>query len=161
MASLAVDRTGVPRNPFLAEGFQRFHRLRLLLFTRSQDRELRNTVALPGTIRRFVSPPVAVSTGQPPFSWSKNAADGVAPTRGNPVTNPLRFWISTTDVLTAGNQRSNPMLRPAVPPSVSAPAPPLVLAGNVQNRPVLRQRVPSFGSRIPSLNTVTPGDLRG
>lgn len=157
----AVDRTGVPRNPYGVSGFARFHRNRLLLFTRDQDRELRLTVALPGTIRRFIMPALRYVGAQGPFSWTENSFSPDAPKGQGMNTNPLRYLISTTDVLTAGNQRSNPMLRPAIPPSVAAPSPPLVLAGNVQGRPTLRQRVPSFGSRIPALNGQQPGDLEG
>lgn len=161
MSNLAVDRTGVPRNPYGLVGFARFHRNRLLLFTREQDRGGRLGVANPGTIRRFVMPALRYVGAQGPFSWTENSFSPDAPKGEGGSTNPLRYLISTTDTLTAGNQLSQPMLRPAIPPSVAAPSPPLVLAGNVQGRPTLRQRVPSFGSRIPTLNAPTPGDLSG
>lgn len=161
MANLAVDRTGVPRNPYGIAGFVRFHRNRLLLYTRMQDRVLRETVANPGTIRRFVMPALRYVGAQGPFSWTENAFSPDAPRGPGGQSNPLRYLISTTDTTTAGNLRSNPMRRPAVPPSVASPSPPLVLAGNVQGRPTLRQRVPSFGSRIPALNTQVPGQLEG
>jgi hypothetical protein len=161
VTDLAVDRTGVPRNPYGVEGFARFHRNRLLLFTRDQDRVLRVTVANPGTIRRFLMPALRYVGAMGPFSWTENSFSPDAPRGPGGQTNPLRYLISTTDTLTAGNLLSNPMMRPAVPPSVAYPAPPLVLAGNVQGRPTLRQRVPSFGSRIPALNTPVAGDLEG
>lgn len=160
-ANLAVDRTGVPRNPYGVPGFERFHRIYTPKFTRDQDRVLRVTVANPGTIRRFLMPALRYVGAMGPFNWTTNSFSPDA--RGGPggQTNPLRYLISTTDTLTAGNLRSNPMMRPAIPPSVAYPAPPLVLAGNVQGRPTLRQRVPSFGSRIPALNTIIPGELEG
>lgn len=161
MTFLAVDRTGVPRNPYGLAGFARFHRNRLLLYTRDQDRELRHTVLNPGTIRRWIMPALRYVGAQGPFSWTENSFSPDAPRGPGGQTNPRRFLISTVDTLTAGNQLSNPMLRPAIPPTVAYPAPPLVLAGNVQGRPTLRQRVPSFGSRIPALNVQAPGQLEG
>jgi hypothetical protein len=68
------------------------------------------------------------------------------------VSTPLRFLIDTRDVLTAGNQRSMPMRRPTIRPTVTQKAPSLVMAGNVGYRPTIRSRVPSFGSRVPALN---------
>lgn len=161
MENLAVDRTGVPRNPYGIEGFARFHRIFLPRFTRDQSRELRETVANPGTIRRFVMPALRYVGAQGPFSWTGNSFSPDAPKGPGGQSNPLRYLISTIDTLTAGNQLSNPMQRPAIPPTVAYPAPPLILAGNVQGRPTLRQRVPSFGSRIPSLNSILPGELEG
>ncbi len=161
MAFEAVDRTGVPRNPYGVVGFARFHRNRLLLFTRSQDRVVRITFQNPGTIRRFVMPALRYMGAQGPFSWTGNSFSPDAAHQGAPLSNPKRYLISSTDTTTAGNQLSNPMLRPAVPPSVAAPSPPLVLGGNVQGRPTLRQRTPSFGSRIPSLNSENVADIQG
>lgn len=129
----------------------RFHRNRLILAGRDQKLVNRTTVAEPGTIRRFTTMPVNVIGGAPPFSWSANGFDPSTPPQSK-VSNPLRFLITTRNVLTVGNQLSRPMRRPAVPPRVSHTAPSLVMAGNAGYAPVLRVRVPSFGSRIPALN---------
>lgn len=132
---------------------ERFHRNRLLLFTREQSRELRQTVAEPGTIRRFEQVHAGYIGAAPAFSFTANGFDHDSTLKaGEPLTNTRRFLISTRNVLTAGNQLSQPMRRPAVPPRVLHTPPALVMAGNVGYRPTIRSRVPSFGSRVPALN---------
>lgn len=131
---------------------ERFHRNRLLLFTRDQDREVRSTTQVPNvTIRRLWQNLAGyVGTGGP-FSWTANSAAGGATVESH-VSTPLRYLVTTVDTLTAGNQRSNPMKRPQIKPRVAHSAPSLVMAGNVGYRPTVRSRIPSFGSRVPALN---------
>lgn len=136
-------------------GNERFHRTYQPRFTRQQDRELRATVQNPGTIRRLWQNLAGYVGTSGPFSWTANGNidDRSAPrSSGGPISTPLRYLITTLDVITAGNQRSMPMRRPQVPPRVAHPAPALVMAGNVGYRPTVRSRVPSYGSRVPALN---------
>jgi hypothetical protein len=144
-----------PSVPFFAQHRktgERFHRNRLLLFVRDQDRVLRTTDQAPGTIRRLWQNLAGyVGTGAG-FSWTANSpGTGVRKIESH-VSTPLRYLVSTVDVLTAGNQRSMPMRRPQVPPRVAHTAPSVVMAGNVGYRPTVRSRIPSFGSRVPALN---------
>lgn len=130
-----------------------FHRNRLLLYVRDQDRVLRTTDQVPSvTIRRLWQNLAGyVGTGAG-FSWTANSPGNGKRTIESHVSTPLRYLISTVDTLTAGNQRSMPMRRPQVPPRVAHTAPSVVAAGNVGYRPTVRSRIPSFGSRVPALN---------
>lgn len=148
---------GVARNPEGLTDFDRFHRNRLLLYTRDQDRRVRGTIAEPGTLRRLWRNIAEYSGAAPPFSWTANRFDGDPVPAGQAVTTPLRYLISTVNVLTAGNLLSNPLARRALNPSVAHPGARLILTGNVANRPTIRTRVPSFGSRVPALNQEIPG----
>lgn len=156
---------GVARNPLHQVPGTRFRRHRLLLMTRNQNGVGRTTVALPGTIRRWWRTPIGFITakGSSDFSWTRNDFDELPDNRdqyGNPirlqVTGALRFLVSTRDVLTAGNQRSNPIARTVTPPRSFQPAPPLTWVGNKQHRPTIRNRMSSFGSRVPPENAESP-----
>lgn len=120
--------------------------------TRRQD-VITPTVAEPGTIRGFWRGLAGYVGATPAFSWTANGFAANAPIRG-PVTNSLRYLITTRNVLTAGNQRSNPIQRPPIVRQAQAPPVPLVYAGNIQGRPTIRARIISFGSRIPAVNRV-------
>ena len=150
---------GEPRNPDGIRRYTRFHRNRLLLLSRHQDRVLRDTVQEPGTIRRFYMPLVGYIGGPPSFSWTANGFTHDPAPPGFSVSASIRYLVSTLNVLTAGNQRSMPFKRPAQPPRVAHTPPSLVMAGNVGYRPTVRTRVPSFGSRVPALNA--PGMIPG
>jgi hypothetical protein len=144
---------GVPRNP-LAQRSNRFHRNRLILMTRRQD-VVQAGRANPGTIRRLWQNVIGYTGAAPAFSWTRNGFEPEAPVRGQ-VSSPLRYLISTVDTLTAGNQLSNPMMRPVVIRQPQAPPVPLTWAGNVQGRPTVRNRIRSLGSRVPPLNAPSP-----
>lgn len=153
---------GLPRNPDGIRRFERWHRNRLILAGRDQDRILRETVQEPGTIRRVYMPLVGYIGAGPPFSWSANDFDGSPRVIRSAVSASLRYLVSTLNVLTAGNQRSMPIKRQPIPPRVSHTAPSLVMAGNAGYRPTVRSRVPSYGSRIPALNVAAePGGIPG
>ena len=130
----------------------RFFRTYQPRYTRDQDRDVRRTVQEPGTIRRLWQNLAAYTGAAPPFSWTDNDFDGTAQPPRAHVSTPLRYLVTTVNTLTAGNQRSAPMRRPQVPPTVAHGAPALVMAGNVGYRPTVRSRIPSFGSRVPALN---------
>lgn len=144
---------GEPRNPDHVRRFTRFHRNRLLLAGRNQDRRLRSTQQEPGTIRRLWASEAGYQAAMPPFSWTANRFESGPLPPVSAVTTCVRYMISTMNVLTAGNQRSMPFKRPALPPRVAHTPPSLVMAGNVGYRPTVRSRVPSFGSRVPALNS--------
>lgn len=147
---------GEPRNPDHVSSFDRFHRMVVRVAARKLDFEGRTTAQAPGTIRRTWHNQAMLYGGSPAFSWSANRFSTDPAGVDNPRATPLRYLVSTINILTAGNQLSNPMRRSILPPSVRHPGSRLVMAGNVQNRPVLRSRVPSYGSRVPALNAGAP-----
>lgn len=144
---------GVARNPLGQVPGTRFHRNRLILMERRQDR-ITPTRAQPGTIRRWYRSLIGYTSarGSADFSWTRDGFDVAPAGAQGPVSSPLRYLITTRDTLTAGNQLSQPIARVAHKPSILAPRPPLVWVGNVQGRPTVRNRIVSFGSRIPALN---------
>ena len=153
-----VDRTDVPREqPPPLRLFNRFRRNRLLLYTREQSRELRRTEQTPGTVRRTWHNMAGYVGAQPPFSFTANGFDYDPRPVSENVSTPYRYLVTTRNILTAGNQLSQPMMRPAIPPVVTHSPPALVMAGNVGYRPTVRSRIPSFGSRVPALNSAFPG----
>lgn len=147
------------RNP-LGQTSSRFRDVFHPRYTRRQDVAIAHRQE-PGTIRRWWRALAGYTGGPPPFSWTRN---GFAPEPrvGAAVTTPEFFALTTTNVLTVGNQLSNPMLRPIVKPRVQYPPAPLTWVGNRQGRPGVRQRIASLGSRVPPLNAgalLPPGDL--
>ncbi len=142
-----------PAHPGRVKAGERFHTLPLLVMSRDQSRELRHTLAEPGTIRRWEQVHAGYTGAAPAFSWTANGFDVDAQLAGGePLTNTRRYLISTRNTLTAGNQLSQPMRRPVVPPRTLHSPPALVMAGNAGYSPTIRSRVPSFGSRVPALN---------
>lgn len=133
---------------------ERFHRTYQPRYVRDQSHVLRTTTQNAGTIRRLWHGLMGYMSAQAAFSWTRNESDIDNGPIDGPISTPLRYLISSLDVVTAGNQRSNPMRRSLVPPRVTHPGPALVMSGNVGYRPTVRSRVPSFGSRVPALNTV-------
>lgn len=131
---------------------ERFHRTYEPRYTRDQNRRVRTTDQAPGTIRRLWQNLAGYTGAQAPFSWTRNGREIDEQPRAGQISTPLRYLITTVDILTAGNQRSMPMRRPSIPPRVTHTPPSLVMAGNVGYRPTVRSRVPSFGSRVPTLN---------
>lgn len=152
LSSYKLPYNGIPPNPDGLTEFTFFHRGTLNLSTRDQSRSGRNgTVQEPGTLRRLWRNLSGHSAGQPAFSWTDNNFDTQAK-RLSGVSTPLRYLLTSVDVLGAGNQLSNPFARQALNPSVAHRGPRPVLVGNVGYRPTVRTRVPSFGSRVPALN---------
>ncbi len=149
---------GEPRNPDGVRMFVRFHPAPVKVAARRQDTRVRWTRQEPGTIRRLWRNLAGYVAPAAPFSWTRNGRDTSPAPAAVPITTPLRYLVTTRNVLTVGNQLSRPMKRPALPPRVAHTAPSLVMAGNVGYRPTVRSRVPSFGSRVPALNNLTiPG----
>lgn len=139
-----------PRNP-LRQAPDFYHRVERPMFSQRFDVEPEGIIA-PGTIRRWWHALAGYVGAGPAFSWTRNDVDRNAGAVLGETTTPEQYMISTRYVLTYGNQRSNPMLRPAVPNRQLQPISPLVHAGNAPGRPSVRAEIPSFGSRIPSLN---------
>lgn len=149
---------GLNPNPHGLTEFTRFHRLPFVPTSRLQSRIVRPTMQEPGTIRRFwraAARYVGGGNGQE-LNWTTNSFRGQATPTG-PVTTRLCYAKTSVNTTWGGNQLSRPMLRPALQPSVAAAAPRTITSGNVQGRPVLRVRIPSFGSRVPALNSAGPG----
>lgn len=142
------------RNP-LGQRTDRFRRGRLLLYTRRQDVTPART-AEPGVIRRWVHGLAGYTGGPPPLSWTRNAF-AVDHAAAGPVSTPERFLISQDPAPFAGNQRSNPMLRPIVASTIRYPPPSLTWVGNQQNRPTVRQRIRTLGARVAPANPPLPG----
>lgn len=147
---------GRPRNPEHVKDFVRFHRAANPVQARNLNFEGRTTAQAPGTIRRLWRNQALLFGGSPAFSWSANRFSVDPPGDDSLFATPLRYLITTLNILRAGNQLSRPMRRTILPPSVRHTGSRLVMAGNVQNRPVLRARVPSYGARVPALNAGAP-----
>ncbi len=89
------------------------------------------------------------------FSWTHNAADPGRGTLGrDQVTRALRYLASTRYV-GAGNFLAYGAPRPLVPGRHSS-RPVTVQTGNRQMRPTVRNRLTSFGSRVPPINSGVP-----
>ena len=146
---------GQPRNPQHVTTFDRFDRVPFTPMSRLQSDVLRHTAQRPGSIRRFWRAPVRYvggANGQE-LSWTSNEIERSSHNKGAFVNNPLEHIITTTNTVYGGNQLSRPMQRPVLVKSTASAAPRQITNGNVQGRPVLRQRIPSFGSRVPALNS--------
>lgn len=143
-----------PHKPYERPMFDRFHARTVAVGGRNQNRRVRPTVLLPGTIRRTWHNHAGYTNahGSKDFSFTANDFSNEPMRPKAIVSTPFRYLITTMLTLTAGNQRSRPMMRPAIPPVVTHSPPRLVMAGNVGYRPTVRSRVPSFGSRVPALN---------
>lgn len=154
---------GVPRNP-LGQTPDRFHSRTWLLLSRRQDHVGRTTTLVPGVTVRVLWRNLVNylnSGGSADFNWTLNTWENSPDVPRGPVTTSLRYLISTLWTVTAGNQRSMPIVRPPIVRQRQSPAPPLVYAGNLQGRPVLRNRMVSFGSRVPPVNGVSPDSISG
>lgn len=146
---------GNPRNPEGVTVFDRFHELPFTPMSRLQEDVIRHTSQRPGTIRRFwrAAPRYVGGANGQELSWTDN---DLLPRDNRArafVNTRLNLAITTTNIVCGGNQLSRPMQRPVLTKSVAAAAPRQITNGNVQGRPVLRVRIPSFGSRVPALNS--------
>ena len=146
---------GQPRNPQHVTTFDRFDRVPFTPMSRLQSDVLRHTAQRPGSIRRFwrAAPKYVGGANGQEFSWTDNdllPRDNQARAL---VSTRLNYIITTTNTVYGGNQLSRPMQRPVLVKSTASAAPRQITNGNVQGRPVLRQRIPSFGSRVPALNS--------
>lgn len=166
--SLKLPGNGIPRNPLglepdymLGSGVRvgDNFRSRFVPYSVLQQFQIRTTSQVPGVIRRFWRA-VGRYTGPPKtFSWTADDFDDSSPRPGGPSTTRLNYLIESpeTAVLHGGNQLSRPLARTGLTPSVAAAKPRQITGGNQRNRPVLRVRVPSYGSRVPALNSAPPG----
>lgn len=116
---------------------------------------VRGNILAPGTIRRLWRQTVNVIPAQAPFSWT-----GSAPAPGNPVPSPAGLDITrairymTRSVYVAGGTDNSRFgaLHTAIEPRHNY-KPVTINAGGVRNRPTVRNRLTSFGSRVPTLNS--------
>lgn len=161
--SFKLPHNGLRRNPLGVPAGQPdnilVHRPPYIPYSVDQEFAVRTTAQVPGVIRRFWRA-AARYTGAPrPFSWTDNDFDQSSGYHGDGATTRLNLRIDSpeTAVLHYGNQLSRPMSRPLLTPSVASAAPRLITNGNVRNRPVLRVRIPSYGSRVPALNSAGQG----
>lgn len=120
------------------------------------------TAQLPGVIRRFWRAAPSYTGAPRAFNWTDNAFDASSPGPNGPLSTRLNWRQESpvSGILHYGNQLSRPMSRPMLTPSVAAARPRQRYAGNMaRNRPVLRVRIPSYGSRVPALNSGGAGTL--
>lgn len=161
--SFKLPHNGLPRNPLGLPASQPdnilVHRPPYIPYSVDSEFSVRTTSQVPGVVRRFWRAAARYTGGPRPFSWTDNDFDGSSTPGCEPHTTRLNLRIDSplTAALHYGNQLSRPMSRPLLTPSVAAAAPRLITNGNVRNRPVLRVRIPSYGSRVPALNSAGPG----
>lgn len=122
----------------------------------TMEHDLHQDTQAAGTIRRLWRQAVDyIGTGSGPFSWTNNAAVPGQGAKGlGQVTRALRYLASTRYV-GAGNFLRYGAPRPLVP-GRHAMRPVTVQGGNRQNKPTIRNRLTSFGSRVPALNSTVP-----
>lgn len=166
--SRKLANNGIPRNPLgLESDFTIRHGVRVgdnnanqfAPYSVLQMLQLRVTSQVPGVVRMFWRATPRYTGAPRILNWTHNSWDAAGPMQGDLSTTRLNYRIDSplTASLHYGNQLSRPMSRPTLSPSVAAAAPRVVTNGNVRNRPVLRVRIPSFGSRVPALNSAGPG----
>lgn len=118
----------------------------------------RGTIAAPGTIRRFWKQSVGYVGAQAPFSWTANAHVGVSGARGFQVKRALRYMTRSV-THTAGTDNTRfAGLHTQVTQSGRKRQTVVLGAGRVRNRPTVRNRMTSFGSRVPTLNSQVEAD---
>lgn len=114
-------------------------------------------VLAPGQIRRMWRQKINQISAQAPYDWVTMSP---APGRHAPslmpvgVTRALRYMASSR-YRGAGDDLSDWGAHTIVKPSAVNPTP-TVGAGNTRNNPTVRNRLTSFGSRAPVLNSVVP-----
>lgn len=113
---------------------------------------LRGCVLGYGQIRRLWRQSVNFIPGQAPYSWTNNGNTN-SPSEGVGITRALRYM--TRSVYAAGGTDNTrfygthtDIARKVNYKTVT------VQAGNVRSRPTVRNRMTSFGSRVPTLNSV-------
>lgn len=119
---------------------------------------LRGNVQGAGQVRRLWRQTVDMIAGQAAYSWTTNS-----PAPGRPVTNARAFAITralrymTRSLYVAGGTDNTryAALHTKIDQRVNS-KPVTLGAGGVRNRPTVRNRLTSFGSRVPSLNSRVP-----
>lgn len=117
--------------------------------------EVRGSVLAPGQIRRLWRQSVNYIAGVEPYSWTES---GPAP--GRPFTGPgalaittaLRYMTRSVYAPSGTDNSRYSNLHTVVQPRVRS-KPVSSPAGGVRNRPTVRNRLTSFGSRVPPLNS--------
>lgn len=147
---------GRPRNP-LAERPNRF-RTRARVFIARQgespalmDVDTRTGTPARGTIRRLYRQSINLLPPATPFSWTMNPPI---------VTRSLRYKASSVYRPAGANNTRYGAKRKIVTPRHNQPVP-TVGAGLLQRRPTVRNRITSFGSRVPTINSRLPAGGRG
>lgn len=111
-----------------------------------------------GQIRQLWRQSINFTGAQASYSWTRNS-----PAPDRPVITPTGFRITTalrymarSVYMGAGNDNTRfAALHTQVNPKVRH-KPVTIGAGTVKNRPTVRNRLTSFGSRVPTLNSVVP-----
>lgn len=120
---------------------------------------LRGNILAAGTIRKLWRQSVNVLAAQAPYSWTSSRPMPGDPEYASPrpyfVTTALRYM--TRSVYAAGGTDNTRLsaLHSAVHPRVAS-KPVSLQAGSVRNRPTVRNRLTSFGSRVPPINSKVP-----
>lgn len=117
---------------------------------------VRGNVQAAGQIRRLWRQAVNYAAAQAPTSWTDNSPQpgmpAFVPTTGFEITRALRYMTRSVYAAAGSDNSRFAALHTVVHPHVrskmvTAPA------GGVRNRPTVRNRLTSFGSRVPALNS--------
>lgn len=116
-------------------------------------RTLRGMVLAAGQIRHNWRQTVAYMAGPPGYSWTSNGPlDSMSAARAFQVTRALRYLTRTLYMGAGIDNTRNAGLHSVVKPTARS-KPVTVNAGQQRNSPVTRNRLTSFGSRVPPLNS--------
>lgn len=123
---------------------------------------LRGNRLAPGQVRRLWRQTVNVIAAQAPYSWTQSAP---APDRHGTtpgplgVTRALRYMTRSTYAWEGADNSRYAALHTQIEQRTNM-KPVTLNAGGVRNRPTIRNRLTSFGSRVPALNSRVSGAVR-
>lgn len=116
---------------------------------------LRGCILAPGQVRQLWRQTVNVIPAQAPFSWSQSAP-GAGGQFGTPppyfITRALRYMTRSLYAWEGADNSRFAALHTQIEQRHNY-KPVNVNAGAVRNRPTVRNRLTSFGSRVPALNS--------
>lgn len=108
-----------------------------------------------GVVRTLWRQAINYIAAQGPYSWTSNGITKTSP-RGFQITRALRY-MATSAYVSAGTDNTRIYgIHTNINPKANQKTVTLG-AGNVRNRPTIRNRMTSFGSRVPPINSVYPG----
>jgi hypothetical protein len=120
---------------------------------------LRGNVLAAGTIRQLWRQSVNLLAGQAPYSWTSSSPQPNDPEHYAPrpyfITTALRYMARSVYAADGTDNTRMGGLHTTVHPHARG-KPVTVPAGAVRGRPTVRNRLTSFGSRIPPLNSKVP-----
>lgn len=108
-----------------------------------------------GQIRYMWRQSVNYIAAPPPFSWTQNSVI-TAPTVGVGITRALRYMTRSISPRSGEDNTRFAGLHTQITPRVRS-KPVTLGAGQNRGRPTVRNRITSFGSRVPTLNSPVDG----